>query len=270
MLYILVLIPILSLFVAYRSIKTKVWIVRRSIPGSIVTNDDYLVYLRFLKAYEFAANKIPKGSNVLEIGCWNGYGSAVIARKVGMITAIDKEIDQREGGKSVIAEAKENYGNLCDFKHAVIEDMPSNNYDYVICFQVIEHIKDDSAFLKEIARVLKDNGTTFISTTNHDFRLRPDEKIWNKDHMREYTPKSFSQLIESIFPNTEFYGVFGNKKATKLEKKRINDIKNHKNLRRVVKTIFGFKKSAYSTDFFSIRSGHLINSIDLIAVSKKI
>lgn len=39
-----------------------------------------------------------------------------------------------------------------------LKDIPDKSMDYVVSFQVIEHIKNDSFFVNEIYRVLKSGG----------------------------------------------------------------------------------------------------------------
>ena len=41
-----------------------------------------------------------------------------------------------------------------------IKDIKNDSVDFVVSFQVIEHIKDDQYFISEIHRVLKPGGTT--------------------------------------------------------------------------------------------------------------
>ena len=41
-----------------------------------------------------------------------------------------------------------------------------NSIDFVVTFQVIEHIKDDEKFVQEIHRVLKPGGKLILTTPN--------------------------------------------------------------------------------------------------------
>jgi len=54
-------------------------------------------------------------------------------------------------------------GNFIQMNLPPLAGLNDNSFDYIVSFQVIEHIKDDSNFLKEIHRVLKPGGRLAIS-----------------------------------------------------------------------------------------------------------
>src|SRR5690606_2276901 len=78
-----------------------------------------------------------------------------------------------------------------------LSGIPSDTYDSLVSFQVIEHIADDRLFLQELHRVLKPGGQAIISTPNIHFSL--SRNPW---HIREYTPEQLKSLCESIFSTT--------------------------------------------------------------------
>ena len=63
-----------------------------------------------------------------------------------------------------------------------LHNIESNSIDYVVTFQVIEHIQDDNYFLEEIYRVLKPGGKLLLTTPNKLMSL--SRNPW---HIREYT-----------------------------------------------------------------------------------
>jgi SAM-dependent methyltransferase len=81
----------------------------------------------------------------------------------------------------------------------------SNQFDAVVTFQVIEHLEDDLAFLKEIHRVLKPGGVLLLTTPNRLMSLTR-----NPWHVREYDPSGMKRLLESVFGKVDLQGVFGN------------------------------------------------------------
>jgi len=80
----------------------------------------------------------------------------------------------------------------------------------VVSFQVIEHIENDSLYLKEIHRVLKPGGTALITTPNRKMSL--SRNPW---HIREYLPNELSSLAKTFFSIVEMKGITGNDKVMK-------------------------------------------------------
>ncbi|MCB0503959.1 MAG: methyltransferase domain-containing protein, partial [Cyclobacteriaceae bacterium] len=78
----------------------------------------------------------------------------------------------------------------------------------VVSFQVIEHIKDDTTFLKEIHRVLKPGGIALISTPN--IKMTLSRNPW---HIREYTADQLTELARSEFSDVEMKGIAGDEKV---------------------------------------------------------
>src|SRR3546814_14268249 len=72
---------------------------------------------------------------------------------------------------------------------------PAASFDVVLSFQVIEHVLDDDAYLREARRILKPGGTLVVITPDRKNRLLPGQKPWNRWHVREY---GMSDLVERI------------------------------------------------------------------------
>ncbi|MFC4871517.1 class I SAM-dependent methyltransferase [Negadavirga shengliensis] len=162
---------------------------------------DNPIHQRLLKAY-IAAKPLVKG-DLLEIGCGEGRGVETLAPLVDHYQGLDKI-------KEVIDRLRRKFPD-CTFEQAFIpplSDIPSDKFDTIVSFQVIEHIQNDRLFLEEIHRVLKPGGTALISTPNIRFSL--SRNPW---HIREYTPEQLKQLCNGIFANVEAKGIGGNEKV---------------------------------------------------------
>jgi SAM-dependent methyltransferase len=72
---------------------------------------------------------------------------------------------------------------------------------------VIEHIKRDKDFVKEVSRVLRKGGKFIVSTPNAPMSLTR-----NPWHIREYTEQQLRDLLAADFSSIEAYGVNGNDK----------------------------------------------------------
>lgn len=179
-----------------------------------ITSDNP-IHQRLLKAYYLAQPYI--NGNVLEIGCGEGRGLDLLAPASDQYTALDKiqEIIDR----LQLAHPSIHFIQGSIPPMSMLED---DQYDVVISFQVIEHIKDDKAYLKEIHRVLKPGGRAIITTPNIKKTL--SRNPW---HMREYTAEQLTTLAKSIFQKVEMKGVSGNDKVMEyyeMNKKSVHKI----------------------------------------------
>lgn len=158
---------------------------------------DVPIHFRLLSAYCLSKEYL-KG-NLLEIGCGEGRGIEILLNNSDSYLGIDK-ISQ------VIEKLKKKYENA-NFKQYVIppfSQIEDNSYDTIVSFQVIEHIKDDELFLKEIYRVLKKGGKCIITTPNINKTL--SRNPW---HFREYTPLQLENICKKYFDNVSIKGVSG-------------------------------------------------------------
>ena len=95
-----------------------------------------------------------------------------------------------------------------------LKEIEDNSVDFVVSFQVIEHIKNDKLFLQEIHRVLKSGGKAILTTPNILMSL--SRSPW---HIREYNAEQMKEILKSSFENIELKGVFGNNKVMDYYKK---------------------------------------------------
>ncbi len=169
--------------------------------ASATIPSDNPVHQRLYSAYVFAQPYI-KG-NLFEVGCGEGRGVELLAPLATSYTAIDKI-------QGVIDLLKGKYPKY-DFRQAHIppfRGFDDNSFDVVVSFQVIEHIKDDIQYLKEINRVLKPGGIALITTPNIKNSL--SRNPW---HEREYTAEGLTKIAEDIFRVVDMKGITGNEKV---------------------------------------------------------
>ena len=161
-------------------------------------HSDNYVFQRSLLAYIEAAKLI--SGRVLEIGTGSGYGVEIIAPHTDEFVTIDKYTVNN-------AETIQGKGNVKFMQMNVppLQGIPSGSFDFVITFQVIEHIPGDHIFLQEIKRVLKDGGKLILTTPNKKMSITR-----NPWHVREYTVQELEQLLLRYFKEVQKLGVFGN------------------------------------------------------------
>ena len=161
---------------------------------------DNPLHQRLLKAY-YAAEPFIQG-DTLELGCGEGRGVELIAKHASSYLALDKIPE-------VINKLSGEFPDLT-FRQAIFPpiDLPDASFDTVVNFQVIEHIKDDHLFLKEISRVLRPGGRAVLTTPNRHMTL--SRNPW---HIREYLGDELKQLGEAYFSSVEMKGIAGSRKV---------------------------------------------------------
>jgi len=162
---------------------------------------DNPIHQRLLQAY-YLAKPFIKG-DLLELGCGEGRGVEQLSELAESYIGLDKI-------QEVIDVLKAKYPDL-HFEQAVFppfQKLKDNSFDSIVSFQVIEHVKEDADFLKEIHRVLKPGGVAVLTTPNIKKTL--SRNPW---HVREYTAAELTKLASQYFSNVEMKGVGGNEKV---------------------------------------------------------
>jgi ubiquinone/menaquinone biosynthesis C-methylase UbiE len=173
----------------------------------------YIENKRIKELIELA--EIKETDKVIEVGC--GAGHILERIPTGILHGIDISEIQ-------IKRAKERMGNKVNLIQAPGEKIPfeNNNFDKVLCTEVIEHVLDPVSVLKEISRVLKPTGILSLSIPNENLInfakkglkntgliqiLEPKKSGWdlasknNLDewHLHEFNLALIKKYIKNIF-----------------------------------------------------------------------
>ena len=164
----------------------------RVIPKKMHPNNGLLV--EHLARYKFAS-QYAKG-RILDLACGVGYGAEVLlamGEGIKKVIGVDMDVESIE-----YARANYNYPKTSFFVGDANDSKVINNlgkFDTIISMETVEHIKDDYQFIKNLNRLLKDNGTLIISTP---FGQGRDEGCANPFHYRQYTEEEFRELLSSF------------------------------------------------------------------------
>jgi len=149
-----------------------------------------------------------RNSRVLDIGCGGGfYSLAAYKKNCRNITLADIFL-------VCVKAAKLNLQERADLNPegvlATATNLPFKGgcFDFCLCIDLAEHIKEDHVLLQELGRVLKDGGIVLLATQNSrslNYILEaPIQRYvlknlnwmgWDPTHVRFYTPKSLSHLM---------------------------------------------------------------------------
>lgn len=178
----------------------------------------YLIYLFHIATYDYV-RELVRGKDVLDFGCGTGYGTARLGDHCAKIVGIDISGEAIEH-----AVGKYRRDNLTFLKIAPVEERPlpfhDESFDVVLSFQVIEHVRDVTAYLTEIRRVLRPGGLLVVATPDRSSRLLPLQKPWNMWHLREYSESALRGLIGTQFANVTVKKMGGRPDVIAIEARR--------------------------------------------------
>ena len=120
--------------------------------------ENYTDIKRLKFIIEFLQQHIPPGGSVLDVGCGNGIISHSVGKRGFDVFGID--ISEKAIEKAM------SKNNLPNVKFAVMsaeEFSTGKTYDAVICSEVLEHVFELDATLKEINRVMKSGSNILIT-----------------------------------------------------------------------------------------------------------
>ena len=105
----------------------------------------------------FIKEHIGRGKKVLDVGCGDGYVSSVL---VG-----DNEVFGLDISESAVKEARKK-GIKAFVSNLDGIPFPDKSFDAVLALDILEHLFDPVFVLREVKRVLKDDGILLISVPN--------------------------------------------------------------------------------------------------------
>ncbi|WP_433264354.1 class I SAM-dependent methyltransferase [Actinosynnema sp. CS-041913] len=157
----------------------------RTVPGIAVEN---YWFRRHEAAYLDLAHHCV-GAVVLEAGCGEGYGAALIARHAARVVALDYDEPTAAHAARTYPELAVLRGNLASLP------LRDRSVDVVANLQVIEHLWDQEGFLAECARVLRPGGRLLVTTPNRITFSPGRDTPLNPFHTRELAPDELAGLL---------------------------------------------------------------------------
>jgi SAM-dependent methyltransferase len=164
---------------------------------------------RHLAAYRWAAT-MAAGCRVLDAGCGEGYGAAMLAQTADAVVGVDR------AEAVAVAQARHRHPRL-EYRVADLSRLAAltDRFQLTVSFQVIEHLEDPVGFLRGLAAVTAPGGTILVTTPN---RLMSVSE--NPYHLREWTAPELLALAQQVLPGARMLGVHGSEAVIAYEQAR--------------------------------------------------
>lgn len=163
----------------------------------------------FIPIYDEILKTINKPKEICDVGCGNGLFSIYLKQnyKDANLTGID-------GSEYALELAKKrglnNTYKINDFCKDLLP-VDSEQYDFIVCKDVLEHLIKPEFLIKEITRITKQGGYALIHVPNHfpikgrlkllfnndidPLKFFPESKRWDFPHIRFFTRESLIELM---------------------------------------------------------------------------
>ncbi len=155
-----------------------------------------------LSRYKFAAKMADCGGDMLELGCSEGIGTAILAESARCYTGVDLDAE-------AIFAARQNWNSPS--VRFVEEDFLGKVYgrfDSVVSLDVVEHIatEEEDRFFSTIVRNLAEDGIVVIGTPNQTAGIYAS-KASQEGHINLYTANRLRATIGRFFHTVFLFGM---------------------------------------------------------------
>ena len=159
----------------------------------------------FEDGLRLVGEQVPQPGRLLDIGCGVGVFLELARARGWQVTGVDIS-------DYAVQHAREQRG--LDARCGVLRDMQFNDgsFDVITMWDVIEHLPDPLAELREVRRVLRQDGCLLINTPNEASLLKllawlgyrlslgrfeyPIRKLYHQYHLLYFTPLTLRRLFE--------------------------------------------------------------------------
>ena len=139
--------------------------------------------------YELIKDMFPPGiSDVLEIGCGQGALGTRLAQRFNYLGVEPDQVSWAIASKRIRAA-----GGRGEVRNIPVQDLGDERFDLVCAFEVLEHIEDDAAAVKEWSSRLRAPGWLLLSVPAHQDRYGPVDELVG--HYRRYDPAAMTALL---------------------------------------------------------------------------
>jgi len=176
--------------------------IKERMDPDVFSRSSYLAHVGLYNfAFEYCDSKL-----VLDMACGVGYGSAILARKAGLVVGAELSLSSLKSNR---AERHANLQLVC--ANAPTPPFKPSSFDTVVSIETIEHVLAYRAFLEKCAMILKPDGAFVVSTPNTIFSeptkvlVKRQSRPANPFHVKEFEAEEFASLLREYFLDVEVF-----------------------------------------------------------------
>jgi len=136
-----------------------------------------------------------QGLRVLDVGCGGGILSEALAERGATVVGIDLAESALQAAEAHLA------GQAVEYRLESSRDAAARgeSFDAVTCMEMLEHVADPAAVLRDIHALLKPGGWAFFSTVNRTMKARLGA-VYAAEYLLRLVPQGTHQYDWFIRP----------------------------------------------------------------------
>ena len=138
-----------------------------------------------------------RGASVLDLGCGGGFMSEALAKRGAAVTGVDP------AASAIEIATRHAAAQTLPIRYVVASGerlpLPDHSMDYVVCVDVLEHVRDPGIVLDEIGRVLRPGGMFLFDTINRT-RLAAIVIVFFGERVLKLLPRGTHDPAKCITP----------------------------------------------------------------------
>jgi SAM-dependent methyltransferase len=136
--------------------------------------------------------------DVLEVGCGQGALGVRLAQRFSYLGV------EPDAASFAVAQRRIAEIGRGEVRNIAVADLGAETFDMVCAFEVLEHIEDDVAAVREWSKRLRHNGWLVLSVPAYQHRFGPADELVG--HFRRYDPDALTELLRANgFSEIEVY-----------------------------------------------------------------
>lgn len=161
---------------------------------SFATDPKHLGFV--LARYHFVARMLQGAGSVLEVGCGDMTGAAIVRKAVGAYFGTDRD------------DSYNPFGNRDFAVHDMLDGPVDKNFDAAFALDVLEHVRavDEDRFLRNICASINPHGTVIIGMPSLESQPYASE-LSRRHHVNCKTAQQMRETLGRHFHNVYLFGM---------------------------------------------------------------